>query len=78
MYIHFDAISPSLFPSQILTKTDVTNSVNKNNADHAVLFESVNLIVSQGLDGDPRLRSQVCADVQMCVCVRGGIYSGFM
>ena len=30
------------------TKTDVTKSVNKNNADHAILFEAVNLIISQG------------------------------
>ena len=29
----------------ILTRTEVTKSVNKNNADHGILFEAVNLIV---------------------------------
>jgi AP-2 complex subunit alpha len=31
--------------NEILTKTQVTRSVNKNNADHGILFEAVNLII---------------------------------
>mmetsp|Transcript_38800 Transcript_38800/g.71151 ORF Transcript_38800/g.71151 Transcript_38800/m.71151 type:complete len:1041 (+) Transcript_38800:235-3357(+) len=34
--------------SKILMETDVSESINKSNADHAVLFESVNLIVAWG------------------------------
>lgn len=41
---------------KIITHTEVTKSVNKNNADHSVLFEAVNLIIKQG----------VC--VRVCVC----------
>ena len=34
--------------SKILMETDVSESINKSNADHAILFESVNLIVAWG------------------------------
>ena len=33
---------------KILTETDVSDSINKSNADHAILFEAVNLIVTWG------------------------------
>lgn len=42
--------------SKILTETDVSDSINKSNADHAVLFESVNLIVCWGSSGPQQLR----------------------
>lgn len=42
--------------SKILTETDVSDSINKSNADHAVLFESVNLIVVWGSAGPAQLR----------------------
>jgi AP-2 complex subunit alpha len=42
--------------SKILTETDVSDSINKSNADHAVLFESVNLIVCWGSSGPEQLR----------------------
>lgn len=42
--------------SKILTETDVSDSINKSNADHAVLFESVNLIVCWGSTGPAQLR----------------------
>ena len=32
----------------ILSKTEVTKSVNRNNAEHCVLFEAVNLVIKQG------------------------------
>jgi len=42
--------------SKILTKTDVSDSINKSNADHAILFEAVNLIVCWGPSGPVQLR----------------------
>jgi AP-2 complex subunit alpha len=42
--------------SKILTETDVTDSINKSNADHAILFEAVNLIVTWGSAGPAVLR----------------------
>jgi len=42
--------------SKILTETDVSDSINKSNADHAVLFEAINLIVCWGQNGPSQLR----------------------
>lgn len=42
--------------STILTGTDVSDSINKSNADHAILFEAVNLIVCWGESGPVQLR----------------------
>mmetsp|Transcript_29697 Transcript_29697/g.69658 ORF Transcript_29697/g.69658 Transcript_29697/m.69658 type:complete len:992 (-) Transcript_29697:255-3230(-) len=42
--------------SKILTETDVSDSINKSNADHAILFEAVNLIVCWGPAGPVQLR----------------------
>jgi AP-2 complex subunit alpha len=42
--------------SKILTETDVSDSINKSNADHAILFESVSLIVTWGTQGPAQLR----------------------
>jgi len=42
--------------SKILTETDVSDSINKSNADHAVLFEAVNLIICLGPSGPAQLR----------------------
>lgn len=42
--------------SKILTETDVSDSINKSNADHAILFEAVNLIVVWGSAGPVQLR----------------------
>ena len=41
---------------KILTETDVSDSINKSNADHAVLFEAVNLIICWGQSGPDDLR----------------------
>jgi AP-2 complex subunit alpha len=42
--------------SKILSETDVSDSINKSNADHAILFEAVNLIVTWGSAGPAQLR----------------------
>jgi len=44
---------------KILTQTEVSDKVNKSNADHSILFEAVNLIIIYGSEGsDPALRSK--------------------
>ncbi len=42
--------------AKVLNDTDVSDSINKSNADHAVLFEAVNLIVCWEHTGPPQLR----------------------
>lgn len=42
--------------AKILTETDVSDSINKSNADHAILFEAVHLIVCWGQSGPVQLR----------------------
>ncbi len=34
--------------NKIIKKTEVTKSVNKNNADHGILFEAANLVIAYG------------------------------
>lgn len=34
--------------TKIIKKTEVTKSVNKNNADHGILFEAANLVITYG------------------------------
>jgi len=53
---------------KILTKTEVTKSVNKNNADHGILFEAVNLVINYCYHGYvtqslPNMMSHVVDDV---------------
>ena len=55
---------------KITTKTEVTKSVNKNNADHAILFEAVNLIVHYGVAADPVLQHQAITLLGRFVSVR--------
>lgn len=43
---------------KILNHTAVSDTVNKSNADHAVLFEAVNVILSHGANTHPALKSQ--------------------
>jgi len=44
---------------KILTNTEVSEKVNKSNADHSILFEAVNLIIIYGAEGsEPSLRSK--------------------
>jgi len=41
----------------ILSKTEVTQSVNKNNADHAILFEAVNVVIHLNIQRVARVNS---------------------
>ena len=47
--------------TRILTTTDVTRSINKNNTDHSILFEAINLIIHYKDSVTPALRSQAGA-----------------
>ena len=59
---------------RILTKTEVTKSVNKNNADHAILFEACNLIIHHcslsGNQGNEKLRDQAVTLLARFISVR--------
>jgi AP-2 complex subunit alpha len=42
--------------NKILNKTEMSESTNKSNADHSVLFEAINLIISYGSDCPAHLK----------------------
>ena len=56
--------------TKILTKTEVTKSVNKNNADHAVLFEAVNLIIHHDSDVADSMRDKAVGLLGRFISVR--------
>jgi len=49
---------------------NTSESINKSNADHAILFECVNLIVHQGLASDQELRQQALSLLGRYISVR--------
>ena len=56
--------------SKIISRTDGTESVNKSNADHAILFEAVNLVVKHGMASDEKLRHQALTLLGRFISVR--------
>ncbi len=54
----------------IMNKTEVTKSVNRNNAEHCVLFEAVNLIMKQGELSLPDLRAKAVAHLSKFINIR--------
>lgn len=46
---------------EIVNKTEVTKNVNKNNSDHAILFEAINLIIHYKGSAFEVLRKDVVA-----------------
>jgi AP-2 complex subunit alpha len=56
--------------AKILTETDVSDSINKSNADHAILFEAVNLIVCWGQSGPADLRESAMKLLGRFIAVR--------
>jgi AP-2 complex subunit alpha len=56
--------------AQILTKTEVTKSVNKNNSDYSILFEAVHLIIHLNLQGVEILMNQALALLGRFIAVR--------
>jgi AP-2 complex subunit alpha len=47
--------------NEILTKTAVTKNVNKNNADHSILFEAIHVIIHLCISGVKELQGQAIA-----------------
>ena len=56
--------------SRILTETNVSNSINKSNVDHTVLFEAVNLILVWGFTGPAQLKDAAMQLLGKCIGVR--------
>ena len=54
----------------ILSKTEVTKSVNRNNAEHCVLFEAISLLVKQGDASDLGLRAKAITLLSKFINIR--------
>jgi hypothetical protein len=54
----------------MINKTEAAESVNKSNADNAILFEAVNLIISYGSDAEEKLRQNVIHASTFGTCLR--------
>ena len=54
----------------IFAKTEVTKNVNRNNAEHCVLFEAVALIIKQGEASDAGLRTRAVAHLSKFINIR--------
>lgn len=56
--------------NKIISKTEVTKSVNKNNADHGILFEAVNLIIHYRNTVNSELKNQAISLLGVFISVR--------
>lgn len=56
--------------NEILTKTAVTKNVNKNNADHSILFEAINVIIHLCLNGIKDLQGNAIGLLGRFVSIR--------
>jgi AP-2 complex subunit alpha len=56
--------------THIMNKTEVTKSVNRNNAEHCILFEAINLIMKQGDLSLPDLRAKSVAHLSKFINIR--------
>ena len=54
----------------IVTSTEVTKNVNKNNADHAILFEAINLVIRYKGSAFEGLRKDIIAILGRFISVR--------
>ena len=54
----------------IFARTEVTKNVNRNNAEHCVLFKAVNLVIRQGDAGSPALRAKAVAHLSKFINIR--------
>ncbi|ETO31381.1 hypothetical protein RFI_05740, partial [Reticulomyxa filosa] len=57
---------------RIVTKTEVTQSVNKNHADHAILFEAMNVIIHLNLHGQKMLHERAIHKLLHFINVKEG------
>jgi len=56
--------------SEVLQKTVVTTNINKNNADHAILFEALNLIIHLCFHGQMALHGQAIGQLGRFVTIK--------
>lgn len=54
----------------ILIRTEVSESLNKSNADHSVLFEAINLVIFYASDAASYLKDQVCSLLGRFIAVK--------
>ena len=54
----------------IMNKTEVTKSVNRNNAEHCILFEAINLVMKQGDLSLPDLRAKAVVHLSKFINIR--------
>ena len=45
--------------TEIVNKTEVTKNVNKNNSDHSILFEAINLVIHYKNSSSETLRKDI-------------------
>lgn len=55
---------------QVMSKTEVTKSVNRNNAEHCILFEAINLVIKQGEASLPELRAKAVAHLSKFINIK--------
>lgn len=55
---------------RILTRTEVTKSVNKNNSDHGILFEAINLVIHYKDNVDLELQNKTKEMLKRFISVR--------
>lgn len=55
---------------RIIKRTEVTKSVNKNNADHGILFEAANLIIHYGNNLPEGLHNDIVKLLGIFISVR--------
>ena len=56
--------------SCILTNTEVTKSVNKNNGEHAVLFEAIDIVIKQAEECHEKLRALAMKHLSRFINIR--------
>ncbi len=56
--------------AHIMNKTEVTKSVNRNNAEHCILFEAISLIMKQGDLSLPDLRAKAVGHLSKFINIR--------
>eukprot|EP00485_Elphidium_margaritaceum_P005923 CAMPEP_0202695802 /NCGR_PEP_ID=MMETSP1385-20130828/9289_1 /ASSEMBLY_ACC=CAM_ASM_000861 /TAXON_ID=933848 /ORGANISM="Elphidium margaritaceum" /LENGTH=955 /DNA_ID=CAMNT_0049351879 /DNA_START=71 /DNA_END=2938 /DNA_ORIENTATION=- len=57
---------------RVVTKTEVTQSVNKNHADHSILFEAMNVIIHLNLHGEDMLHDRAIHKLLHFINVKEG------
>jgi hypothetical protein len=56
--------------AEIINRTVITQNLNKDNADHAILFEAINLVVSLARRGTPLHLEETCKLLGKFVAIR--------